>query len=133
MIESAIRYILINDATVKAITTRVYYDDIPQDPTYPLILITQISGHRDQVLRGPTGHAHPRYQVDAWTQKASGYGHKCDARRLAAAIRVALDGYSGTVGDETIRSCVLYSERPQTEPELKAYRIMQDYMIWHEE
>jgi len=133
MIEQALKYILVNDATVKAITTRVYYDNIPQDPTYPLILITQISGHRDQVLRGPTGHAHPRYQVDAWTQKASGYGHKYTARRLADAIREALNGYSGTVEGRTIKSCLLDNERPKNEPELKAYRIMQDYMIWHEE
>ena len=52
MIETAIRYILVNDTTVKAITTRCYPVNIPQTPTYPLILYTQISGHRDHTLRG---------------------------------------------------------------------------------
>ena len=65
-IEKAIRSILVNDSTVKAITTRCYPGKIPQDPTYPLIVYYKGTGNRDHHLQGPAGLAHPRFQVEAW-------------------------------------------------------------------
>jgi hypothetical protein len=123
MIESALRSILINDATVKAITTRCYPVTIPQSPTYPLILYTKISGDRDHALRGASGHAHPRFQIEAWAETYTG------AKTLADAIRNALDDYSGTAAGTVIHSCLIESERDTYESEIEIYRIMQDYMI----
>ena len=127
MIETAIRYILINDATVKAITTRCYPVTIPQSPTYPLILYTKITGMRDHHLRGPSGHAHPRFQVEAWSKTYT------EAKTLADAIREALDGYAGTVSGTIIRSCLIESERDDYQKAVEVYRELQDYFIWHEE
>jgi len=127
MIESAIRYILVNDDTVKAITTRCYPVALPQSPQYPLILYTKITGMRDHHLQGPSGHAHPRLQIESWGESYSG------AKTLATAIREALDGYSGIVSGVSIGSILIDSERDIYEPELKIYRIVTDYFIWHEE
>jgi hypothetical protein len=127
MIESAIHYILVNDDTVKAITTRCYPVIIPQNPTYPLILYTKISGDRDHVLQGASGHAHPRFQIEAWAETYTG------AKTLADAIRNALDDYSGTAAGTKIWSCLIDSERDIYEPEIHVYRTLQDYFIWHEE
>ena len=127
MIEAAIRSILINDATVKAITTRCYPVTIPQSPTYPLILYTKITGMRDHHLQGPSGHAHPRLQIESWSKSYS------EAKTLAAAIRKALDGYSGTASGTVIRSCLIESERDIYESEIEVYRIVQDWFTWHEE
>jgi len=127
MIEAAIRSILINDATVKAITTRCYPVTLPQSPTYPLILYTKITGMRDHHLRGPSGHAHPRLQIESWSKSYS------EAKTLAAAIRKALDGYSGTASSTKIGSCLIESERDIYESEIEVYRIVQDYFTWHEE
>lgn len=127
MIESAIRHILVNDATVKTLTTRIFPVTIPQDPIYPLILYTKISGSRDHILQGPSGFAHPRFQIDAWDESYTG------AKSLANAIRKALDGYRGTVLDTRIGSCLIDSERDIYESEIKIYRVSQDYLIWCEE
>ena len=127
MIESAIRSILIADDTVKAITTRVYPVALPQSPTYPLILYTKITGMRDHHLRGPSGHAHPRLQIESWSKSYS------EAKTLAAAIRKALDGYSGTASGTVIRSCLIESERDIFESEIEVYRVTSDWFIWHEE
>ena len=127
MIETAIRSILINDATVKAITTRCYPVALPQSPTYPLILYTKITGMRDHHLQGPSGHAHPRLQIESWSKSYS------EAKTLAAAIRKALDGYSGTASGTVIRSCLIESERDIFESEIEVYRIVQDWFTWHEE
>ena len=127
MIESALRYILVNDTTVKAITTRCYPVTIPQDPTYPLILYTKISGMRDHALRGASGHAHPRFQVEAWAETYTA------AKTLADAIRNALDDYTGTASGTYIASCLIDSERDIYEPEIEVYRVVQDYFVWHTE
>jgi len=127
MIESALRSILITDDTVKAITTRCYPIAIPQSPTYPLILYTRITGMRDHVLQGPSGAAHPRFQVEAWAETYT------VAKSLASAIRVALDGYSGTVLGVVIGSILIDSERDIYESEIKIYRVISDWYIWHKE
>ena len=127
MIETAIRYILINDATVKAITTRCYPVTIPQSPTYPLILYTKITGMRDHTLRGASGHTHPRFQIEAWAKASTG------VKTLADAIRNALDDYTGTASGTVIHSCLIDSERDAYESAIEVYRVIQDYFIWHEE
>ena len=127
MIESAIRYILVNDDTVKDITTRCYPVTIPQSPTYPLILYTKITGMRDHHLRGPSGHAHPRFQIEAWAKTYT------EAKTLADAIREALDGYSGTAVGTKIGSCLIESERDDYQNEIDVHRVIQDYFTWHEE
>jgi len=127
MIETALRYILINDATVKAITTRCYPVALPQSPTYPLILYTKITGMRDHTLRGASGHAHPRFQIEAWAKTYTG------AKTLADAIRDALDDYTGTAAGTVIGSCLIDSEQDMYESEIEVYRVVSDWFIWHEE
>ena len=127
MIEAAIRSILIADDTVKALTTRVYPVALPQSPTYPLILYTKITGMRDHHLQGPSGHAHPRFQIEAWAKTYT------EAKTLADAIREALDGYSGTAAGTKIGSCLIESEQDIYESEIEVYRVTSDWFIWHEE
>jgi len=127
MIETALRYILINDATVKAITTRCYPVTLPQSPTYPLILYTKITGMRDHTLRGASGHAHPRFQIEAWAKTYTG------AKTLADAIRDALDDYTGTASGTVIGSCLIDSERDDYQKEIEVYRVIMDFFVWHEE
>jgi len=78
-------------------------------------------------LQGPSGFAHPRFQVDAWATTYTG------AKTLADAIRGALDGYRGTASGTRIGSCLIDSERDIYESEIKIYRVSQDYIVWHVE
>lgn len=126
-IEEAIRAILVANSTVKAITTRIYPSTLPQDPIYPLILYIRISGYRDNALTGPSGLANPRFQIEAWATTYSA------AKALANAIRGALNGYRGTVGQVSIGSFLIQSERDIYEPEAACHRVVMDYTIWHSE
>ena len=126
-IEKAIRSILINDSTVSAITTRCYPATLPQDPIYPLILFSKVTGMRDHHLQGPSGLAHPRFQVEAW---ATTYDA---AKTLANAIREALDGYKGTVGTVVIGSILIESERDVYEDAVSCHRVIMDFYCWHSE
>lgn len=127
IIDEAIRDILVNDATVSAITTRCYPVGIPQNPTWPLMVYGKITGVREHSLQGPTGMATPRYQIEAWAETYSG------AKSLAKAMREALDGYRGTVGTVRIGSFLIQSERDIYEDAVGCYRVIQDYYIIHNE
>ena len=68
VIEQALRAILVGDVGVANITTRVYPNFIPQAPTWPLVVYQKASGLRDHDISGPTGKAHPRFQIEAWAE-----------------------------------------------------------------
>ena len=127
VIEQALRAILVADAGVLAITTRVYPNFIPQKPTWPLIVYQKVSGLRDQALSGPTGKAHPRFQMESWAKTYN------EAKSLANAVRVALDGGTFTKGTVTIGGVVIQSEWDAYEPEVECHRIMMDFNFWHTE
>ena len=126
-IEEAIHDILVADSSVKAITTRCYPSTLPQNPTYPLILYAKVTGERINDLSGPSGMAHPRFQIEAWAETYAA------AKSLANAIRVCLNGYRGTSGTVRIGSFLIQSERDIYEPEAACHRVVMDYAIWHNE
>ena len=125
IIEEAIRDILVADSAVKAITTRCYPGTIPQAPTYPFALYMKVTGARDHHLRGASGLATPRFQIEAWAETYAA------AKALANAIKNALDDYSGTVGAVNVRSILILSERDFYEEAVKAHRIIMDFSVRH--
>ena len=126
-IEEAIHDILVANNTVKAITTRCYPSTLPQNPTYPLILYIKVTGMRVNDLGGPSGMAHPRFQIEAWAKTYSA------AKALANAIRGCLNGYRGTSGTVRIGSFLIESERDFYESEVQCHRIIMDFMVLHDE
>ncbi len=69
---------------------RIYPIQIDQGAGLPAIAYQQISGPREHNVSGPIGWVQSRYQITAW---ATTYIEAVD---LATAIRLAVDGFSGT-------------------------------------
>lgn len=126
IIESALRAIIIADNGVKAVTTRCYYNYIPQSPTYPLIVIQRVTGSRVHHLSGPSGAVRPRFQIEAWAETYSA------AKGLANLIRKALDGKEYTE-DGVKFSCLSQAEIDGYEEAVNAHRIIQDYSVRYTE
>ena len=126
-VEEAIRYTLINNSGVKAITTRVYPSTLPQNPTYPLVLYFRVTGSSDVALGGATGLQHPRFQIEAWADTYAA------AKTLAKAIRAALNCQKFTVDSIRVGSIVIQSERDYYEPDAAMHRIIMDFMVWSTE
>lgn len=78
-------------AVTQLVGDRIYPVQIDQGAGLPAIAYQQISGPREHNVSGPIGWVRARYQITAW---ADTY---LDAIDLATAIRVAVDGYSGTI------------------------------------
>lgn len=125
MIEEALTSIL--KTAAGAITMRVYPGTVPQNAELPLIFYVKVSGERDQSLTGPTGLAHPRFQIEAWAETYAA------AKGLANVIRTAIDGKSFEIGSDSVLSILIQSERDFSEPDISAHRVIMDYMIWHRE
>ena len=126
IIESALRAIIIADNGVKAVTTRCYYNYIPQSPTYPLIVIQRVTGSRVHHLSGPSGAVRPRFQIEAWAETYAA------AKALANLIRKALDGKEYTK-DGVMFSCLSQAEIDGYEEAVNAHRIIQDYSVRYTE
>jgi hypothetical protein len=131
VIETAIRTILLADATVSGlVATRVYTGTMPQRATFPLITLKKVDKLSDLTLEDAVGPNTLRVQVDCWAQTVDG------ARALAEAVNGSddqstqgpLHGYSGTSGGQRINLLRLLVERStEFESDTQLYRVSADY------
>lgn len=91
-------YILADPAITAIIGTRFYPIKAPQAAIYPLVTMRRIVEPRGPHLRGPSGLAAPRYQLDAWAKETDSAAFS-NALRLAELIRLRIDGFSGVLTD----------------------------------
>lgn len=135
-----LRRLLITDpAIVGVVGTRIYPVKAPEQATYPLITIQQISGVRYGQLKGQAGLAQPRFQIDAWTNE-SPTGYK-NARALGDLIRARLEGLTERVQDDTVSppetravAITFESDRDLFETDVDSgfYRHSADYFVMYQ-
>ena len=124
MIEAALKSLLVTNAGV---SSRVYPVRLPQNAIFPAVTYQRVGGNRISSLSGPSGLAHPRFQTDVWAETYA------ESKTIAASIRTALDGYSGTVDTLRIGGSILVSEWERYEPDAALYRVSMDFNIFHDE
>lgn len=128
MIEQGIHWHLKQTVAVSTlVSSRIYPDLLPQEPTYPCVSYQRISTYRYPVYHGPSGAAAPRFQIDSWAATYAG------AKTLAAAVRVAMDAYHGSMSPMTVGVCEIVNETDVYDEEARVYRVIQDYRILHNE
>lgn len=130
VIEEALQAHLTDDADVAALVgTRVYPLRAEQGAARPYLVYQRISTPRVRSHSGPSGLAYPRFQITAVADSYSA------ARSLANAVREALDGYSGDMGDAPgIRAnAFVDNDADGWEEASEAYTVRVDVIIWHAE
>jgi hypothetical protein len=117
--EKLIHTLLAGDATIQALTTRIYPVLIPQQAAFPCISYQRISGGRVYSLSGYSGLQHSRFQVDCW---ATGYG---GAKDLSYAVK-------GVMENSSLFQTVL-TARPDDsyDDALSIHRVSMDWSIWN--
>ena len=104
-IENAIYTMLTGDVTTAAIVTdRVFPNILPQGQLMPCLTFQQISGPRDLTANGPSGLVFARYQINAWARTYK------SAKELAMAVRLVMNGFSGTIDSVQIQLIKLSGE-----------------------
>jgi len=129
-IEEALYYHLSHTAGVTAlVSTRIYPLVAPQDAARPYLVYQRISTPRVRSHSGPSGLAHPRFQI---TGVAASYSA---ARGLANAVRAALDGYSGAMGSApgVQTAAFVDNENDGYSDGIPAYIFRLDVILWHQE
>ena len=106
------------------VEARVYPEVLPQSPTLPAVVFSEVAGSEDYALDGPTGTAARRVQVDAWAKT------RAEATALGAAVAALLSGHAGAAGGLEVQGMFLLSERWDFESETALYRTSQDYEVW---
>lgn len=119
--EIAVRAHLIADPAVSALVgTRIYPEIMPQGVQYPAVRYQLIDTPRTYAKGGYAGMSRPRLQIDCWSPSY------LEAKRLAAAIRAAMERYPYAV-------CENEADMSEGNVEPPLYRRMLEFRIWHEE
>ena len=138
MIETGLVTYLAADTDVAALVgTRIYpVDDVPQPPNVgserPYITHQRISWSGLTTMDGADGLTNVHIQLNCI---ADTY---IDAMTLADKVRLALDGYSGAMGDQTVQASFVddaraLGEELPTGKEQGIYAIAVDVEIWWNE
>lgn len=125
MIEAELRDHLV--ANVLIVGGRVHPVLLPQNPTYPALTYQLISDPREHSLEGVDGLVEARYQLTAWALLYA------DVRSTTEAVRVALDGFSGTWGAYEVSRAMNVGGVDLYDPDVEVHHTAVDYLIRYSE
>ena len=120
-----LRLLLTSDAGVAALVAeRVYTEVLPQGPTVPAVVFTEVAGDEDLALDGPTSTSTRRVQIDSWART------RAEATALGLAVKMVLAGHAGAAAGLEVQGTFLLAERWDFDAETSLYRTSQDFEIW---
>lgn len=140
-IEQAFRLRILALSAVTAIAgQRVWVDETPQSPTYPLVLIVNVTDLQGQHLRGPDGVRTARLQTEARVRNIDGTDAKAQAVALSDAVHgnghgtaaSGVFGWIGTIGSPSVRVLNVSADERRTlydAEERRVVRVVRDYLI----
>lgn len=126
-IETALYAELVGDTDVAAlVSTRVYPLQVPQDVAMPAIAYQQISGRPEYAQEGDSGLNRARFQLTCQAETYEG------AKELAAAVKAALSGASGTWDDTTVNGCFVENVTDWRSEGFEMPVVRVDVMVWYQ-
>lgn len=108
----------------EGVVARVYPVLLVQSPELPAVVYQRISTVRDHSHDGPVGLVSARFQFSCWAESYA------EAKALAADLRVALDGFKGTVAGTRIDGIFSAGEHDDFDQEPQRFRVIADYVAW---
>jgi len=127
-IMEALRAFLLADAGVAGLVgERVFVTEAPQDAALPLVVLKRVSTPRVYAQTGPSGLAWPRVQITARAAR------QAEAVAVAKAVRTAVNGYRGSMGDVPVQAVFVDTERDGFLFDTDKFERVQDAIVWHAE
>lgn len=133
MIAEGLFYYLSQNGGVSAIVAaRIFPLVIPQATAatllrQPCLVYTRLEVRRQQKFCGTDGLVRSEFQLDCYATTYAG------SQNLAAATRAALIDFRGVMGSVDVRTTFLDSEHDLVEPDPGLYRVVQRFILWHDE
>jgi|WetSurMetagenome_2_1015567.scaffolds.fasta_scaffold00567_25 hypothetical protein len=125
-LKTALATILEDTTALTALVgTRIYSVMLPQGFTLPAVVFRMTADETERILSGHAGKARTTFEVSycAVTDTAAETGGEI--------IRIALDGYSGTVSSVKIQSVIMTTRSDDYEPDLNIFRRVMEFKIGH--
>ena len=127
-IRVGVRTALLANATIKGlVSTRAYFKNLPQNPTYPCLLLEQISSDPLNTVATVPGLSWARIRVIAWGKTYAA------ADELGVAVENCLNGQTFSLTGLEIGSVVADGMRDMYEPNVTAHYMTQDFKIYYTE
>ena len=127
-IEEAIRNKLLNDANVSALVgTRIYASELPQKPTYPVLIYERLDSERDFTMQGPSGFVESTVQIRVYAETYA------QVKDLSTKTRQALNGLTEIVLGVNILGIFLQGDSDEFDEDLDVNSAILDYTINHDE
>lgn len=131
-IEEALRARLTGFAGLAAlVSARIHPDKLPPEPSplvttrWPALTYQVVSTERVYSLEGFSCLARPTFQIDVWATSQS------SRVNVAHQVKLALEGFVGTVSSVNIRGIFLNSEVDIYEADAEIFRRSLDFEVWH--
>lgn len=108
--------------------SRVFSVIADQGAAYPFIVLQEISNTKVAFMEGESGLADARIQISCWSTSCK------DSQLIGDKVRLAISGFTGTMGTTTVQDCYFDTSRDVIDPspELSSRRIfgcVQEYVI----
>ena len=138
LVHEALRLVLLADADVIAITTRIYPSVLPQDCEFPALVYDR-QGKETIERMDSRGHAGlAAFIIRFWSISSLDEGGADTVYALDEAVRLCLQGYSGSVADpdsspeESVYiNGIFYRETRQGyDDKTRTYQCITDYEVW---
>lgn len=127
---AVIMWLRADPALAALVGARIYPVLLPQSPTYPAVVVTQITELVGYQLRGPAGLDETRIQIDVYAQVADGVDAVDLVDRVAHAVDARLSGSLFTHDTCRVRGCFRITWLDGfAAPEVEAYRVLLEYVI----
>lgn len=125
IIEALGRYLIAN-SSIKAITSEIRPQVLPDDAVYPAITYAQEQEDRIELLAGSfSGLAQASAVINIYADTYAA------ARNLADVVRSQLDGYVGLMSSVSARRTVCDVDFDRYENGQKQHSVSQTYTIWY--
>lgn len=125
--EGLVDYVLDQAGITSLIGTRIAPAPLSQKSTLPAITYQLISVEDALLHDGPMGLPQPRIQLDCWASSYAG------VKALAAAVKVAIHGYKGTMGTVQVEQASVVNLVDSYEPNTGKWRVIVDTVIQYKE
>jgi len=125
-------YLLTKTPVTDLVGTRIYFGNLPQDPTFPAVVLHLILRDTERHLTNASGLARSVVQVDCHAETHDA------AEDLSEQVRLVTEFYRGAWGVETIRRSIVgdvadLSEHPRDGSQLFVHIRSMDVTTWHTE
>jgi hypothetical protein len=102
--QALMTYLLAQSGLTALVSTRIHYDELPQDSALPAVCIIHVSDVKAHTLTGQSKLEQPSYQFTVYASS------KATARAVANQIKTALADYHGTMSGLQVQSIQMQNE-----------------------